>query len=318
MKKIILLLGLFIGFILNCDMNYRQPGDSQEPHYQTRTGDDQTNPGSVSGRAVYIAAGTVKNEYGAIQEAQKLERYGIQTQVFYVDPKQGYVIVTGTAEDWDSAQRIKQEQVARGIISSRAKLTDGKGWRGPVYVTQVSTPSPAYGSGTNYGTTPGYNTDPNYGSGTTYDPGTNPAPGSQYGGVTPDGAGSSYSSNPPSYPTTPSDTPIDNYLNPNDPNAGRGSGAYGGNTQTGTGLYYLVLVEARNENQAIEYANQFIRQGLVIYVYETTRGFAVTLGNQAKTQQQAETERQSLIREGKIRNATLVPDGPFWQRLIYP
>jgi hypothetical protein len=84
-----------------------------------------------------------------------------------------------------------------------------------------------------------------------------------------------------------------------------------------TGNYYLVLARTQTETNAIQLANQYIAQGLVVFVYETTAGYAVTL-EKALPQAQAETRRQQVLREGKISNITLVPGGTEWKGIIYP
>ncbi|MCI0513501.1 hypothetical protein L0128_09835 [candidate division KSB1 bacterium] len=84
-----------------------------------------------------------------------------------------------------------------------------------------------------------------------------------------------------------------------------------------TGNYYLVLARTQTEASAIQVAIQYIAQGLIVFVYETTVGYAITL-DKALPQSQAEAKRQQALREGKVTNITLVPDGPEWKGIVYP
>lgn len=84
---------------------------------------------------------------------------------------------------------------------------------------------------------------------------------------------------------------------------------------SGASAFYLLLAQAGNESQALSAAQQYIRQGLTIYIYETTSGYAVTLGGPV-SRTEAEALRSQM--ETRIGSIKIVAAGPEWKRQIFP
>jgi len=84
---------------------------------------------------------------------------------------------------------------------------------------------------------------------------------------------------------------------------------------SGASAFYLLLAQTGNESQALSAAQQYIRQGLTINIYETTSGYAVTLGGPV-SRTDAESLRSQM--ETRIGSIKIVATGPEWKRQIFP
>lgn len=281
MKKFLIFMGMILFLNLNCDSSWDYSKKNQ--HYESQanrlnTGENVPDVPPPQTRTfvqpVYIVAGTVPQEWRALQEAQKLSNYGFNSQV-YRAPNGVYVITTGFAENMASAVKLREQHSASGLISTKLKTSYGKDWQGPIFTS-----------------TPNYATPP-------------PQPVNQPASTAETYAEDSYLESGSELPGTSPAPIITNQTKPADV------------VENPSGLVYIVLTETREEERAIEMADQYIRQGAAVYVYETTQGYSVTAGK-AQNRQVADAERQRLARENGIHRARLVPQSRNWKRLIYP
>jgi len=83
------------------------------------------------------------------------------------------------------------------------------------------------------------------------------------------------------------------------------------------GLYHLVLETHQEEKTAIKKAENFINQGFMVYVYETTQGYSITLGR-PQNQESAMRLKEKLTLEHRITNSRLIQHDDKWKSLVYP
>jgi hypothetical protein len=283
MKQVIIIPGLLLLLSLSCRQD-SQPGTRQG--YQTRSdrlggASNQTSAAAdeqtaTDGRTIYIVAGTAKTEMAAIQAAQKFQNFGFESNVFRA-PNGAYIITVGATRDQTLAEQLLRENIKQGKLSERSALSFGENWVGPIYAPTQST----WQSGANQTAT------------------TQPAE---------TGTQNIY------IPSSSTNNQSGGYAQPTEipgPQASQNVDAFA----SGATAFYVVISQAGNENQALTIAQQYIRQGLTVFVFETTAGYAVTL-SRAVSKMDAEAIRAQAA--NKISAIKIVPAGPEWKRQIFP
>lgn len=292
MKKVTFILGLLLIFSMSCDQDYYQRGTKQS--YQARSNrlggnENQTKPvtenqstqPTTGDRKIYIVSGTAKTEMAAIQAARKFHAFGFESNVFRAQ-NGTYIITVGATTKRELAEKFLRDNIKQGKISDRSVLSYGDNWVGPIYAETQSN----WQASTEPSTKPDQpesGTQNIYIPPSSYNENQNIQPGSQ-------------STQPQQIPGPQSSTNVDAF-------------------SSGNGQFYLVISTARDESQALKQAQQHIRQGLTVFVYETSSGYAVTM-SQAVSQMEAEAIRNKYA--NKISSAKLVPAGPEWKRQIFP
>ena len=248
MKPMTLILGLLLLFSMSCDQDFFNKGTKQS--YQARSNrlngssDHQVpaateeSPTPTDGRRIYVVAGTAKTEMAAIQAAQKFQNFGFESNVFRA-PNGTYVITVGSTINQTIAEKFLTDNIQQGKLSDRSALSFGTNWTGPIYAHPQSTQKidTRQPSATNNQAA----IDPKR----TYIP-----------------------PQPPAYNTNRNAQPSTQYRAPT-PIPGTQASQNVDAFTVNTDQYYLVISRAKNESQALNLAQQYIRQGLKIFVYET-------------------------------------------------
>ncbi len=81
--------------------------------------------------------------------------------------------------------------------------------------------------------------------------------------------------------------------------------------------YHIVLANTNTSAEAIQRANQFIQQGLPVFVYEKTNGYAVTYGK-IYSQNEAATKQNQLQQRYNTPGIVVVARDQSWRDVIFP
>lgn len=129
-----------------------------------------------------------------------------------------------------------------------------------------------------------------------YDPSVPTVPPNQ--GV-PDG----YSNNQPrNYNVQPDEPPV--YQPPR-------TGTYSGDQ------FHIVLAQSNSVSDAIQTANRYIQQGLTVFVYERTNGFAITYGK-VFSRDEAATRQDQMRQNNNLQGAIVTARDRSWGGIVYP
>lgn len=311
MKILLLFMGMTLFVFMNCE-KYSIPGQSGKQSYQSRTNKNQPdNPSSNTlpteqEKLIYVVAGTVTNEVAAIQAVQKFRNFGFDSRVFR-SPNGPYIVTVAQSADEDSAQAFLNKHLNTGWIPNHSKLAYNSGWIGPLYPSD----SQATSSYSQQSNNQGLASDQQNGYiGQGYTP-TNPNQtnnNSQNNYIDPNQYPEYQNQNYNTQPAVPN--------NRTTPNVNNIPTTNNNIMNSATGLYYVVLEESPNEERAVLIANRYIQQGLVVFVYETTQGYKITVGK-ALSSDKAQSVKQSLSTQKGL-NANILPDNENWKRLVYP
>ncbi len=89
-------------------------------------------------------------------------------------------------------------------------------------------------------------------------------------------------------------------------------------TETYTGnQYHIVLSQTNNYSDAVQTANQYIQQGLTVFVYERTNGYAITFGK-VFSYNEAENLQTQMRQNYRIPNAIATQRDQSWREIVYP
>ncbi|MBN2090506.1 hypothetical protein JW964_12905 [candidate division KSB1 bacterium] len=89
-------------------------------------------------------------------------------------------------------------------------------------------------------------------------------------------------------------------------------------TESYTGdQYHIVLGQASTYTDAVQTANRYIQQGLTVFVYEKTNGYAITFGK-IFTGNEAAAWQNQIRQNSNLPNAIVTPRDGNWRNIVYP
>jgi hypothetical protein len=81
--------------------------------------------------------------------------------------------------------------------------------------------------------------------------------------------------------------------------------------------YHIVLANTNTYTDAVQRANQFIQQGLPVFVYEKTNGYAITYGK-IYSQNEAATKQNQLRQSNNTPGIIVVARDQSWREVVFP